>query len=154
MRLSHMTEAEKRAFVIAPTTAWLEEAGWDRSLLAIEFKTLFEIAPELDLTITGFEFGEIEFIIEDPDNETDARRLRRAARRRASVVTRLGISGSSIVIGCTARMRHSQRPTACSARGRSGANGVHGPALQCADLEATCRVWEHEQHAEFPMASG
>ena len=59
--LSHMTEAEKRAFVIAHNRL-AEEAGWDRSLLAVEFKTLFEIAPELDLTITGFEFGEIEFI--------------------------------------------------------------------------------------------
>jgi ParB-like chromosome segregation protein Spo0J len=43
MRLSHMTEAEKRAFVIAHDRL-AEEAGWDRSLLAVEFKALFEIA--------------------------------------------------------------------------------------------------------------
>ena len=70
--LSHMTEAEKRAFVIAHNRL-AEEAGWDRSLLAAEFKSLFEIAPELDLTITGFEFGEIEFIIDALDQaKTDA----------------------------------------------------------------------------------
>ena len=72
MRLSHMTEAEKRAFVIAHNRL-AEEAGWDRSLLAVEFKALFELAPELDLTITGFEFGEIEFIIDALDQaKTDA----------------------------------------------------------------------------------
>lgn len=72
MRLAHMTEAEKRAFVIAHNRL-AEEAGWDRSLLAVEFKALFELAPELDLTITGFEFGEIEFILDAPDQaKTDA----------------------------------------------------------------------------------
>ena len=72
MRLAHMTEAEKRAFVIAHNRL-AEEAGWDRSLLAVEFKALFELAPELDLTITGFEFGEIEFIIDALDQaKTDA----------------------------------------------------------------------------------
>ena len=46
--LSHMSEAEKRAYVIADNRL-AEKAGWDDEILAIEFQTLFEIDPELDL---------------------------------------------------------------------------------------------------------
>ena len=49
--LSHMSEAEKRAYVIADNRL-AEKAGWDAEILAIEFETLFEIAPEFDLTVT------------------------------------------------------------------------------------------------------
>ena len=52
-----------------PTTAWLRRPAGIDEILAIEFKTLFEIAPELDLTITGFEIAEIDFIIQDHDDE-------------------------------------------------------------------------------------
>ena len=37
LRLSHLTNAEKRAYVIADNKL-AEKAGWDRELLAIEFK--------------------------------------------------------------------------------------------------------------------
>ena len=70
VRLSHMTEAQMRAYVIADNRL-AEKAGWDDEILAIEFQTLFEIAPELDLTITGFEISEIDRIIQDHDDETE-----------------------------------------------------------------------------------
>ena len=71
--LAHMSEAEKRAYVIADNRL-AEKAGWDEEILAIEFETLFELAPELDLTLTGFEIAEIDLIIEEPDTgaEPDA----------------------------------------------------------------------------------
>ena len=68
--LTHMTDAEKRAYVIADNRL-AEKAGWDAEILAIEFQTLFEVAPEFDLTITGFEIGEIDLIIQDHDNEAE-----------------------------------------------------------------------------------
>ena len=61
--LSHMSEAEKRAYVIADNRL-AEKAGWDMEILAIEFDTLFEMAPDLDLTITGFEIAEIDLAIQ------------------------------------------------------------------------------------------
>ncbi len=60
--LSHMTEAQKRAYILADNKL-AEKAGWDEEILALEFQTLFEIAPELDLTITGFEIAEIDLTI-------------------------------------------------------------------------------------------
>jgi DNA modification methylase len=62
--LSHMTEAQKRAYILADNRL-AEKAGWDEEILAIEFQALFETAPELDLTITGFEIAEIDLIIGD-----------------------------------------------------------------------------------------
>ena len=129
MRLAHMTEAEKRAFVIAHNRL-AEEAGWDRSLLAVEFKTLFEIAPELDLTITGFEFGEIEFIIDALDQaKTDALDdvappdPRRSSRYAAWRPVAARPSSSAM------RRCNTARIVCACAPGRAGADGVHGPAL-------------------------
>ena len=73
--LAHMSEAEKRAYVIADNRL-AEKAGWDKEILAIEFETLFELAPELDLTVTGFEIAEIDLIIGDHDSGGRARRAR------------------------------------------------------------------------------
>jgi len=66
LRLTHMSAAEQRAYVIADNRL-AEKAGWDEEILAIEFEVLFEIAPELDLTITGFEIAEIDLIIAGHD---------------------------------------------------------------------------------------
>ena len=41
VRLSHMTEAQMRAYVIADNRL-AEKAGWDEEILAIEFQTLFD----------------------------------------------------------------------------------------------------------------
>jgi DNA modification methylase len=89
--LAHMTEAEKRAYVIADNRL-AEKAGWDAEILAIEFETLFEIAPEFDLTITGFEIAEIDLIIQDHDNEAEPDALDDVAPPDADapVVTRHG----------------------------------------------------------------
>ena len=68
--LAHMSEAEKRAYVIADNRL-AEKAGWDEEILAIEFQSLIELVPELDLTVTGFEIAEIDFILQDNDNAAE-----------------------------------------------------------------------------------
>ena len=54
IRLDHMTEAEKRAYIIADNKL-AENAGWDPELLALEFKYISELDVDLDLSVTGFE---------------------------------------------------------------------------------------------------
>jgi len=63
IRLSAMTEAEKRAYVIADNQLALN-AGWDEELLALELGELATLELEFDLTITGFEMAEIDLLIE------------------------------------------------------------------------------------------
>lgn len=62
--LDHMTEAQKRAYVIADNKL-AENAGWDDDLLAIELKALTEIDLGFDVEITGFETAEIDLLIGD-----------------------------------------------------------------------------------------
>jgi DNA modification methylase len=62
LRYSHLSESEKSAYVIADNRL-AELAGWDRELLRLELGELVVRAPALDLTVTGFEIGEIDRVI-------------------------------------------------------------------------------------------
>ena len=52
VRLTDMTEAQLRAYVIADNRL-AENAGWDRDLLALELQSLSELSLEIDVTLTG-----------------------------------------------------------------------------------------------------
>jgi DNA modification methylase len=61
-RLSHLSEAEKRAYILADNKL-AAKAGWDKELLAIELQGLIDLDFEIELT--GFEMPEIDLILED-----------------------------------------------------------------------------------------
>ena len=61
-RLSHLSEAEKRAYILADNRL-AEKAGWDRELLATELQGLTEL--DVDIELTGFEMAEIDLILEE-----------------------------------------------------------------------------------------
>ena len=61
-RLSHLSDADKRAYVLADNKL-AEKAGWDRELLAIELQGLIEL--DVDIELTGFEMAEIDLIFEE-----------------------------------------------------------------------------------------
>jgi DNA modification methylase len=63
VRLAAMSEAQKRAYIIADNKL-AENAGWDRELLALELEYIAELDAELDLTLTGFEMAEIDLVLE------------------------------------------------------------------------------------------
>jgi DNA modification methylase len=70
VRLSHMSEAEKRAYIIADNRL-AEKAGWDSDLLAFELQGLIDLGFEVE--ITGFETAEIDLLLDeaaarDPDS--------------------------------------------------------------------------------------
>jgi 16S rRNA G966 N2-methylase RsmD len=66
--LSDLSETEVRAYVIADNRL-AEEAGWDRELLAIEFAYLDALDLDFDLTLTGFDLPEIDFILQEAGAE-------------------------------------------------------------------------------------
>ena len=61
-RLSHLSDAEKRAYIIADNRL-AEKAGWDDDILAIELGELIKLDIDFDLEITGFEMAEIDILI-------------------------------------------------------------------------------------------
>lgn len=59
---SHLTEAQKRAYVIADNRMALD-AGWDNDMLKVELAELQGL--DFDLALTGFDLGEIESLLAD-----------------------------------------------------------------------------------------
>src|SRR5215210_2597902 len=51
LRLSHLTPAERKAYVLADNKL-AQNAGWDRELLAIELQGLIDL--DFDVELTGF----------------------------------------------------------------------------------------------------
>jgi DNA modification methylase len=75
IRIDHLSEAEKRAYVLADNKL-AENAGWDRGLLALELAYIAELDLDFDVTITGFKTDEIDLLIQemqtgDSDPEAD-----------------------------------------------------------------------------------
>lgn len=69
LRLSHLSETERRAYVLADNKLALN-AGWDTEILAIELQALIDL--DFDVTLTGFSLAEVDLTLDlardsDPD---------------------------------------------------------------------------------------
>jgi DNA modification methylase len=65
LRLSNLTETERRAYVLADNKLALN-AGWDRELLALELENLAHL--QFDIQLTGFELAEIDLVLDEARN--------------------------------------------------------------------------------------
>lgn len=70
IRLEHMSEAQKRAYILADNKL-AEKAGWDSDILAIELQNLMEFDLDFDIAITGFEMPEIDVLISGPSSKPE-----------------------------------------------------------------------------------
>jgi DNA modification methylase len=61
LKLSHLSAAERRAYVLADNKLALN-AGWDNEILAIELQALIDI--DFDVSLTGFSLAEIDFTLD------------------------------------------------------------------------------------------
>ena len=66
IELAHLSEAQKKAYIIADNKLALN-AGWDNDLLALEFAELQELGFDLDLT--GFDADELEALAGAEEND-------------------------------------------------------------------------------------
>ncbi len=62
IRLDHMNEAERRAFVIADNRL-AELARWDDAILAIGFQELAALDLDFDLEVTGFDGADLDRLL-------------------------------------------------------------------------------------------
>jgi len=67
LRVDHLNEVEKRAYVLADNRL-AEEAGWDREMLSIELQGLIDL--DFSIELTGFEMAEVDLLL---DGEADAK---------------------------------------------------------------------------------
>jgi hypothetical protein len=68
LRLSHLSDVEKRSYLIADNRL-AELAGWDRDVLAIELAGLLEV--NFNVELTGFDIGEVDIILEEAEADSD-----------------------------------------------------------------------------------
>lgn len=88
VRLEHLSDAEKRAYILADNRL-AEKAGWDREILAIELQHLTTLDVDFDVTITGFEMAEIDVLLGAAETKVDAADILPAPVA-GPAVTRLG----------------------------------------------------------------
>src|SRR6266849_5635575 len=62
VQLSYLSEADKRAYILADNKL-AEKAGWDREILAIELQALIDVS--FDVELTGFETAQIDILLDD-----------------------------------------------------------------------------------------
>jgi hypothetical protein len=67
LRLSSMSAAEKRAYVLADNKLALN-AGWDDDILAGELKLILDDVGEIDIGITGFTVAEIDSLLDTAES--------------------------------------------------------------------------------------
>ena len=74
LRVDHLSETEKRAYILADNRL-AEEAGWDQEMLAIELQGLIEL--DVSIELTGFDTVETDRILDAhaeanaPDRNSD-----------------------------------------------------------------------------------
>jgi ParB-like chromosome segregation protein Spo0J len=66
LRLSHLSDAERRAYVLADNRL-SELAGWHKEILAIELQGLLDLNFEVELT--GFDIGDVDVILDHVDDD-------------------------------------------------------------------------------------
>ena len=92
IRIEHMSEAQKRAYIIADNKL-AENAGWDDDLLSIELQGLYEMELDFDLEVIGFETPEIDFMLQsgsDAPGETSKSDVVPVIDDKRPAVTRTG----------------------------------------------------------------
>ena len=62
LQLTHLSEAQKRAYVLADNKLALN-AGWDEDLLATELGALLATDLDLDIGVTGFSIPEVDALL-------------------------------------------------------------------------------------------
>lgn len=68
VRIEHMSEVQKKAYILADNKLALN-AGWDEDLLAQELGFLLSDEISFDVDVTGFSIAEVDMIIEDHDKQ-------------------------------------------------------------------------------------
>jgi DNA modification methylase len=152
LRLEHMSEAERRAYVIADNRL-AELAGWDKELLQLELGAILAAEADFDLALTGFDGGELEALLNASDvRAADSDEVPAVDREIAAVASR----GDLWVLGNHRLLCGDARDAAAYAvlLGNDRAQMViTDPPYNVPVNGHVCGLGK-VQHREFAMASG
>jgi DNA modification methylase len=147
--LSHMSAAQKRAYIIADNRLSETAGSWDRNLLALEHEAIRLIDPSFDLSSTGFSLDEIEVMLDSRlDADEDDAPLPDRSVAPTSALGDLWILGEHRLLCGDALLEESFEKLLGDERAQ----------LVIADPPYNVKINGHVsgegKHAEFAMASG
>ncbi len=152
IRLADLSEAQKRAYIIADNRL-AELAGWDSEVLAIELQYLTSLDLDFELEVVGFETGEIDLLIDGTAGAPDPKADLVSERSNDPVVSRVGdlwILGSHKLLCGDARDRGAYDRLL---QGKL-AQVVFADPPYNVEIEGNVSGLGEIQHREFVMASG
>ena len=169
IRLTHLTEAQKKAYVIADNKLALN-AGWDDEMLAVELTDLKDMGFDLDLT--GFSTDEIEALLAPVGTEglTDEDAVPEVPEAPVTVLGDVWILGKhrvmcgdstsieqaeQLMAGTNADLVFTDPPynVAYSGRGQNNLGTIKNDDMSAADFEQFCRDLFATYHAVMkPLA--
>ena len=147
VRLTHMSEAQKRAYVIADNQLALK-AGWDEDFLAEELEALMGLEPGFDLSLTGFSIPEIDGLIanQKPEKPDDIFQL--GSHRLISGDARDYETVSALLEGDLARMVFTDPPYNVPIAGNVGGQPL-ATSEPPAKSNSTCRKILRQSSSEY-----
>jgi DNA modification methylase len=157
IRIDYLSEAERRAYIIADNRL-AEKAGWDREILQIELQNI--VAAEIDVETVGFEIAEADFLLHEVverSEDIDAFDERPAIKRESPPISR---DGDLWLLGAKDRQHHLLCGDCRSAQNTVTATGNRQAAMLITDVPYNVKINGHvsgkgrTQHPEFAMASG
>ena len=81
LRLSTMSEAEKRAYILADNKL-AQNAGWNEDLLAGELEYLLTQCETIDIGLTGFSIAEVDQLLDVGGTDQSAESTRTTKSQR------------------------------------------------------------------------
>jgi len=152
IQLSHLTEAQKRAYMLADNRL-AEDAVWDIEKLAIEFRELGDLKLDFTIESTGFETVEIDRILEkDEVIRASKAEILPEPDPKQPTVTRPGDLwrlGEHLLLCADATKEESYRRLMADDRAEMAIADLPYN-LAIASIVGSGAI----QHGEFPMASG
>lgn len=153
IRLEHLTEAQVRAYRLADNKL-SENSSWNVELLGIELRDLAELDVDCDVSIPGFETGEIDFLVQNLDanslDESDEIPEINESEPPASREGDLWILGRHRLLCGDAR----KRKAFAILMGNDRAAVVFTDAPYNVPINGNVSGLGRIQHGEFAMASG
>lgn len=152
VRVGHLSREQIRAYIIADNKIALN-AGWDVDILADELKELDAFELDFDLSLTGFEWAEIDLMIDPPEEKAKPDPLDRVSAPAEQAVTQPGdlwqIGPHRLICG-DARDAETYATLMGDARAQMIFSDPPFNVSIRNDLSALGKV----RHREFAMASG
>ncbi len=157
--IDSLSQAEKRAYILADNKLALN-VGWDEEILAIELQFLVGQAPELDISLTGFEVSEVDDLVEiggtrdDSDPRDDRLPAMGEAAAAVTAMADVWLLGDHRLVCGDARDAASYRLLMSSEGRIERAQMVFGDPPYNVPIDGHVCGLGNIRHREFVMASG